>query len=295
MQDFFSIDELNALFPNFTFERFLSQGGQKIVYKGRKDKVDVVIKFIPIDNMVDHQRILREISCMQEIDSPNLVKILDCFSFDIPGQKIIVIVENFVNGVTLREKIISSPSLKLSIDVLQVLLNLLEKFEKKKIIHRDIKPENIMISNDGNIVLLDFGIARIIDKDSLTHSRLPMAPGTFPYCAPEQINNKKKLQDVRTDLYSCGIVFFEAATGDLPFERDDYGDFTTAKLDGRCKSLKDCLPPSKGSHLLDEMFYKLTNYHQYERFRKPSFAIKKLEELKEALYENRDGSSSCRT
>ncbi|MFX0009112.1 MAG: serine/threonine-protein kinase [Candidatus Hermodarchaeota archaeon] len=280
MMDNLTVNKLNSLFPNISFEHFLLEGGQKKVFKGKKDGQEVVIKFIPIDNKSDLQRITREIVCMKEIKSKHLVKLIDCFPYKIDNQQMIILIEEFIDGTTLRDVINSKPSLELSIRLLEVLLNLLNEFDKKNIIHRDIKPENIMISGSGEIILLDFGVARMLNEDSITHSKLPMAPGTFIYCAPEQLHNKKQLQDIRTDLYSCGIVFFETAVGILPFEEDEFGDCLTSKLDGKRRKLKDFMQTTPGIDSIDELFLKLTNIHQHERYRKPRFALEKLEEIK---------------
>jgi len=283
MLDNLTVNKLNSLFTNISFEYFLSEGGQKKVFKGKKKGQDVVIKFIPIENKIDLQRITREIACMKEINSKHLVKLIDCFPYKIDNQQMVVLIEEFIDGTSLRTVINSKPSLELSIKILEVLLNLLDEFDKKNIIHRDIKPENIMVSGRGEIILLDFGVARMLDENSITHSKLPMAPGTFLYCAPEQLHNKKQLQDVRTDLYSCGVVFFETTVGMLPFEEDEFGNCLTSKLDGKRRRLKDIMQTTPGIDLIDELFLKLTNIHQHERYRKPRFAIEKLEEIKGVL------------
>jgi len=283
MLDRLTTDELNAMYPEIEVEKWLSTGGQKKVYKGKRNGEDVVIKIMPIETVSISRRAEREIKCMQEIDSIHLVRLIDYFSDVIKEQDVIVMVEEYIGGTSLREIINNSPSLKQAILVLESLLNLLIEFDKKDIVHRDIKPENIIISEERGPVLLDFGIARVLNEESITATELPMAPGTLPYSSPEQLQNKKELQNVRTDLFSTGIVFFEVATGEYPFEYESSEELIDSILSGNRKRMTDYLKDIPSGELLDELFTKLTNPHPYERYRKPQFAIDMLSKIKEVI------------
>jgi len=278
-----SLNKLNEYVPSIEFESFLFEGGQKKVFKGKLNGKNVVVKFVPINSKEEFQRINREISCMNQIESKNLVKFIKCDNIKVDRQNIVVLIEDYIDGKTLRNVILNNPSLELSFKLLRTLLELLIKFEEKKIIHRDIKPENIMVSNGNHITLLDFGVAKILNDVSITNSKSPWAPGTFQYCAPEQLHNRKLMQDIRTDIYSCGIVFFETATGSLPFEQDEFGNLETSILEGKRKSLKGYFSDHPKINEIERFFVRMTNSQPCERFRKPCFA---LDELKKIMGEN---------
>lgn len=126
--------------------------------------------------------------------------------------------EEFLDGESLRQRLAAGPtSLSFVREVGDVLLIALGQVEAARLVHRDIKPENIMLTHDGRIVLIDFGIARHLDAISLTSSFAMFGPMTIGYCAPEQINNQKRAISIRTDLFALGIVLYEMVTGRNPF------------------------------------------------------------------------------
>ena len=285
MLDDLSTAKINSLYRDRSIyaKNFLSTGGQKKVYVGKKNDLDVVIKFIPTENSSLSRRAEREVKCMNGVNSQHLVQLIDCFEDYIDEQNVVVLIEEYIEGESLREIIEKQPSLNIALNVLETLLKLLQEFDEKGIIHRDIKPENIIISNNRGPVLLDFGIARLLSETSITATAFPMAPGTLAYAAPEQIQNNKDLQNVRTDLFSCGIVFFETATGSHPYESEDYEELIELILEGQRKSFKNFFPDIPFVEILDELFYKLTNPNLFERYRKPKYALEHLYNVREAI------------
>jgi serine/threonine-protein kinase len=107
------------------------------------------------------------------------------------------------------------------IKLLKTLLDISVILEDIKTVHRDIKPSNIICGNDGNYYLIDFGIARQLDKTSLTFTKAAIGPHTPGYGAPELFQYSKKDIDIRSDLFSIGVVLFEALTGEHPFLTGD--------------------------------------------------------------------------
>jgi len=107
-------------------------------------------------------------------------------------------------------------------DVATALADALAAAHRKHITHRDLKPVNVMVSDDGRVKVLDFGLARAAEPDpGLTRAALTQAGtivGTMPYMSPEQLEAKPL--DPRTDIFSLGIVLYEMATGRRPFEGD---------------------------------------------------------------------------
>lgn len=111
-----------------------------------------------------------------------------------------------------------------AMDLTEQLLRVIVEMEKRQIVHRDIKPENIIRANDGRWCLIDFGIARALNKNSLTYTEAKMGPHTPGYGAPELFQYAKHDIDSRADLFSLGVVVFEAVTGKHPFIRGDEMD-----------------------------------------------------------------------
>ena len=93
--------------------------------------------------------------------------------------------------------------------------------EQKQIVHRDIKPDNIIKASNGRWYLIDFGIARALNMESLTYTTAMVGPHTPGYGAPELFQYTKKDIDSRADIFSLGVVVFEAVTGKHPFIRGD--------------------------------------------------------------------------
>lgn len=145
----------------------------------------------------------------QELDHPNIVKVYDFGEHK--GRFYIVMY--YINGYTLEEYIRErgplpvEEALKITIEILKAL----EYAHRKGIIHRDIKPGNVMLSTDGRVYLLDFGIADFVMQ---AHKERKKIPGTPEYMAPEQFRDKA---DHRSDIYSVGVLLYEMLTGKSPF------------------------------------------------------------------------------
>src|SRR5438552_10776206 len=139
----------------------------------------------------------------------------------------------FVDGVTLREKIHQEQTdLRTLLRYLQHVAEGLAKAHAAGIAHRDLKPDNIMVTRDGHAKILDFGLAKLIERPPMSggdaseiatavmpqHSSPGTVMGTVGYMSPEQAQGKTKEIDHRSDIFSFGCILFEAATGKKPFE-----------------------------------------------------------------------------
>jgi serine/threonine protein kinase len=198
----------------------LGAGGMGVVYKAEDTRLKrtVALKFLPPALTTDpeaRERFVHEAQAASALDHPNICTVHDVGDTD-DGHTFIVMA--CYRGETLKEKIERGPlSANDALDiVVQVALGL-SKAHQHGIIHRDIKPANIMVTDQGEVKILDFGLAKLSGMTMMT--RTGSAVGTAVYMSPEQACGEKV--DQRTDLWSLGVVLYQAVTGVLPF-RSEY-------------------------------------------------------------------------
>ncbi|MDQ2073531.1 serine/threonine-protein kinase [Haloarcula sp. H-GB4] len=276
------IDDIQNHFPEFKIENHIADGGQKKVYLGEYDGEQVVIKLIPTERRRSARRAKREVETMETVAADALVNLIDYFTDAINDTSVLVMVEEYIPGPTLHEVIDNgNVSAELGINVAQTLLEALQKFDEVDIVHRDIKPSNIIIAPDDRVRLLDVGIARMLTRTSITPTRASHGPGTPTYASPEQLNNNKDLQDIRSDLFSSGIVMFESLTGAHPFASDDLGlPIPDAILQNDKRPLEGYLDDQSLEQKLYPIYDKMTKPQPFQRYRQPQHA---LEELNDAI------------
>jgi len=275
-----NVDQIQSVYPDYNIEHHVHTGGQKAVYKGRNGGQEVVVKIIPLESEGQRKRAEREIMAMERIDHPNMVDLVNYFADELDDKPIWVLVEEFIKGNTLRDELKETgSSLELGLHVTETLLHVLQEFDEENIVHRDIKPENIIIHPDGEVVVLDVGIARFLTETSLTPTFAPQGPGTVGYASREQMNNEKDLQDARTDLFPTGIVLVEAITGEHPFDVEGM-NIQTAIMNDRKRTLTEMADFEVDSQL-QEFYDNLTKHQPYQRYRKPAFALDDLQTIKE--------------
>ena len=195
----------------------IGRGGMGVVYKARDLRLDrfVAMKFLPrsIDSQEEEkQRFILEAKAASSLDHPNICTIHE-IDETIDGQMFIVM--GYYEGETLKEKIDRGPMRGAeALAVTRQVAQGLAKAAKEGIVHRDIKPANIMVTTDGVVKILDFGLARLSGhtKISAPGSRL----GTAAYMSPEQIMGEEL--DHRTDIWSFGVVLYEMLCGQRPFQ-----------------------------------------------------------------------------
>lgn len=213
---------ITELKQRFVSIRPLKRGGQKNVLKAESADGSVyALKLIPSAN---DPRVLLEIQILQGLSIENIPHIVENDSVldETIGDELLYIIEDFIDGVSLRDWLNAGNKADLSFAVrlLDTLLSIEVELEKNGILHRDINPNNIMIANNGDILLIDFGLAKDLNGPSLTQTAALQGPHTPGYAPNEQFMNQKMLQDVRTDLFQIGVTVYETCTGTNPFIRD---------------------------------------------------------------------------
>ena len=199
----------------------LGDGGKGVVYKARDTALNRVVAVKVLKSSVLSEetgsRFIREAQAIGKLNHPNVVSIYDIGKED--GEQFFVL--EFVDGMSLRELMGTYPEGKCDMQtVLRVGIDMcgaLQYAHSQGVLHRDIKPENILITQEGNAKLMDFGLAKMLGQPSITQEG--MIVGTVAYVAPEIALGKGA--DVRSDLYSFGAVLYEMVTGKPPFPGED--------------------------------------------------------------------------
>ena len=199
--------------------RSIGEGGMANVYLGYDTILDrnVAIKVLRGDLSNDEKfvrRFQREALSASSLSHPNIVEMYDVGE----DNGIYYIVMEYIEGQTLKQLLKRRGSLTLSeaIDIMLQITEGMAHAHDSYIIHRDLKPQNIMIQDDGQIKITDFGIAMALNSTQLTQTNSVM--GSVHYLPPEQANGKGST--VKSDIYSLGILMYELLTGSVPFKGD---------------------------------------------------------------------------
>ncbi|MBN2432463.1 MAG: protein kinase [Acidobacteria bacterium] len=234
---------------SFKVLRKLGEGGMGTVYKALDTQLKrhVAIKLISprnINDTVVRQRFLKEARSASALNHPNI-----CTIFQV-GQEsgLDFIVMEYVEGQTLKELIREGafePDALCRIGI--QIAEALEHAHSRRMIHRDIKPANIMISTEGRVKILDFGLVKILEGEEMKRTvatgltEQGAILGTVNYMSPEQLAGGTV--DHRTDLFSLGIVLYELASGAYPFEGENYIGIMHAILYKSPRALPTVVPP----------------------------------------------------
>lgn len=254
---------------NYDIIRILGEGGMSRVYLGKDpmSNQNVAIKEL-LPNLAHSQdlreRFRREAQIMAKLDHPNIVKLL---RYEETSTSFYLIME-YIDGIDLELHIknvtgpISEPR---AIEIMSTLLDAFGYAHEKGVVHRDIKPANIIITRDGIVKVLDFGIAKIIDDESGSKTKTGTRIGTVAYMSPEQVNALADI-DLRTDIYSLGVLLHQMITGTAPYDTSTSSDFEV-----QTKIVKEPLPRAKGiypyaSDHLQSLIDKATQKKRENRF-----------------------------
>ncbi len=213
----------------YVIEGLLGAGSMGRVYRARQRVLGktVALKVLNADvasDLASGQRFLREAKAASRFDHPNSVAVFD-FGREADGTAFIVM--EYVRGETLGGLIRRLGTVPAAdcVAIMAQVLSALSAAHERGIVHRDLKPENIMllprVSDDGGgytVKVADFGLAKIVDDESLKLTAPGISPGSPAYMSPEQAQAKGV--GASSDLYQCGVMLFEMITGALPFRSD---------------------------------------------------------------------------
>ncbi len=220
----------------------LGTGGMGQVYKVRNvisERVEAMKVLLP---NLEHDpaladRFLREIKVLAALDHPNIAALRTAFR---SGNQLVMVME-FIEGVSLDERLREGPiPVAEAIRYFCQALDALDYAHSRGVIHRDIKPANIMVTRDGVVKLMDFGIAKAAGDRQLTRTGTTM--GSLYYMSPEQVTGSSL--DPRSDIYSMGVALYEVLTGTRPFKGDSEFSIMAAHIEGQA------VPPIEVNPLL---------------------------------------------
>lgn len=208
--------QVDDVLADFDSPVHIGGGGQKQVYRATHStfgEVTVKIGVYTSDTVLE--RISREVGLLRSANSKYFPK---QFMFEPkPGSRY-CIVEELINGAPLEQHLSEYTIPNSALQLLSHLVRGMSVFWIRRVVHRDLKPANIMIT-DSNPRIIDLGIARIQDASSLTFSFAPLGPCTPNYASPEQLTNRKRYIDHRSDQFTLGIVLGQLLLGGMhPFD-----------------------------------------------------------------------------
>lgn len=201
----------------YILKKKLGEGSSSSVYLAKSaNKQKVVLKILEKPEQLDLDHFMRECMIQQNLEHPNIIKMLDQGHWE----NFYYLVIEYFEGKTLDQIIKSRGPLaeKIAVKIILAVLQGLLYSNQKKIVHRDIKPENIYVTDDGKVKILDMGLAKITQQNyGLTNTGI--LKGSPCYMAPEQFDAAKDV-DICADIYSVGATLYHALCGEAPFDQN---------------------------------------------------------------------------
>ena len=271
---------IGSTLGNYKILEKLGEGGQGTVYKAVDSKLGrtVVIKVLPAEltaKAANLKRFEREARLASSLDHPNICTIFDLD--EINGINFISM--QYIEGRNVRQLVNGRPlSLESALSITLQVADALAAAHARGIIHRDIKAGNVMVSPGGQVKVLDFGLAKLLDEDAartsgihhteLTEVGIPY--GTATYAAPEQARGDRV--DERADIFSTGVLLYETLTGSWPFRGQTAVDVRHAVLHDAPAPLSQVRPgqvPPRLQQILDKALAKdvRNRYQKISQFR----------------------------
>jgi serine/threonine protein kinase len=239
-----TVKMIDHIISHYRILEKLDSGGMGVVYKAEDIKLKrlVALKFLPLDLTRDEEakeRFVNEAQAASALDHPNICTIHE---IDESQDGRLFIAMAYYEGETLKQRIAkgderrekgerpgvpvaphSSPFAMAGglpvVEVIDIVIQIAEgltRAHEAGIVHRDIKPANVMITNRGEVKIIDFGLAKLVGSKGIT--KTPSTIGTVAYMSPEQVQGESV--DHRTDIWSLGVVLYEMLTAQLPFKGD---------------------------------------------------------------------------
>ena len=273
-------------FKDYSIEKKIGEGAQGVVHLAKDKRLgrNVAIKSLHsnlITNNTQKERFIQEAKTLSQLNHPSVVTLYDYIA-DNNGFHLIM---EFVEGFPLDDLIkkVSGPIQELrAIEIIIQVLEGIKHIHNKNIIHRDIKPSNIVIDKNDDVKLLDFGIAKNNDGDSLRTVVGEGVGGTPMYMSPEHVNGTQIT--IKSDIYSLGVTLWQMLTGTAPYEGMATGVIFIKILSDNLKDIQDVY--AHVSIRMNEIIQKATQKDPADRYDSCESFIRALNDLKRHLLED---------
>ena len=277
----------------------LGAGGMGEVYRAKDKRLgrDVALKILPpeVTNEPGRlERFDREARAIAALNHPHIVTIYSTEHVD----DVRFLTMELVDGCTLHDLVLSSGmAIPRFLEIAIPLADALAAAHQKQIMHRDLKPGNVMVSNDGRVKVLDFGLARVgganADEETILATQAPITKqgvivGTMPYMSPEQVEGR--YLDARSDLFSLGVIFYELLNGARPFKGSSSPALMSAILRDTPSSLAD--KRSDIPDALDRLISRLLEKRPEDRVQTARDVFNELRHLQKQIDSGRARPSS---
>jgi serine/threonine protein kinase len=258
---------------NYRLSGLIGKGGNADVYRARQETInrDVAIKIIDTQGESRDfiKRFEREAQTMAALSHPHIIKVFEFGAFD---EYVFLVMELMPNG-TLSRLIRKQGALPIKgvYRLMQQLASALDYAHKKEIVHRDLKPQNALLDENFNVILTDFGIARLLSKGFSLATLIKKfeelsetVTGTPAYMSPEQWQNENI--DSRADIYALGVMLFEMLTGRLPFVADKPQTMMYLHMYHKPPMLRTIVKDMPNAVELDEVILKTMTKAREDRY-----------------------------
>jgi len=214
--------QIGDQFDRFQIREHMAQGGMADIYRAYDlvNRRDIVLKIpdkMMIGDPAQYERFQRELEVLNTLDHPAILHGLGSGQYN----RIPYLVTELVKGKSLRDIMAASAPLPpdQAVPLMRRIAEGMAYCHDHDVVHRDLKPENILVTDEGQPIIMDFGLALTKGSHRVTYANLSATAGTPDYMAPEQIEGQRG--DARTDLYALGTLFYEMLSGALPFSADN--------------------------------------------------------------------------
>lgn len=225
--------------PAYEFVGEVGRGGMGVVFKARDTRLGrfVAVKMLPPELAQDPQFVKRFAQEARAAGALNHPSVCTIHAFEEWQEQLFLIME-WIDGRTVRSLLKAQPGLQTVVGWIAQAAQALQAAHALGIVHRDIKPENMMVRSDGLVKVLDFGLARMPNQNSLRGTTPGLIMGTARYMSPEQARGERV--DSPTDIFALGVMLYECTTGEHPFP--------AGTLSGMLQAIETRLPAAPSTH-----------------------------------------------
>lgn len=298
-------DFIQELYPSLEITDVAKKSGQRVVYYGHfntsttpVDPEDghawgqIVLKISEATSRAAISYIQKEVEILKEIDHPSYPKLhysevitIDPFTEEPLSPIRFISVEERINGVPISSRM---SLYKDEITVVNFLIQTISIMNaiwehSQKLVHRDLKPDNILVTESGQIFIIDLGILREEGTSGVTNSLCSFGPCTPTYASPEQATNDKSNITFKSDLFSLGVIAYEMLSGSNPFIENGGDNYIDDVLGRVCSHIPSSLTNLGINPDLDKIISKMMNKEPYKRYRTSQKLLDELNDIKDKI------------